>query len=66
VTHDQEEAFSISDRVAIMNAGRIMQFDTPESALPRGPANAFVARFVGFENLIPIEGRRPRRRGRDG
>jgi putative spermidine/putrescine transport system ATP-binding protein len=53
VTHDQEEAFSISDRVAIMNAGRIMQLDTPE-VLYQKPANAFVARFVGFENLIPM------------
>ena len=53
VTHDQEEAFSISDRVAIMNAGRIMQLDTPETLYQR-PANAFVARFVGFENLIPM------------
>lgn len=53
VTHDQEEAFSISDRVAIMNAGRIMQLDTPE-VLYQKPANAFVANFVGFENLIPM------------
>ena len=53
VTHDQEEAFSISDRVAIMHAGRIMQLDTPETLYQR-PANAFVARFVGFENLIPM------------
>lgn len=53
VTHDQEEAFSISDRVAIMNAGRIMQLDTPE-VLYRRPANSFVARFVGFENLIEM------------
>ena len=51
VTHDQEEAFSISDRVAIMNAGRIMQLDRPEVLYQR-PANSFVARFVGFENLI--------------
>ena len=54
VTHDQEEAFSISDRVAIMHAGRIMQLDTPENLYQR-PANAFVARFVGFENLIPMK-----------
>ncbi len=54
VTHDQEEAFSISDRVAIMNAGRIMQFDTPEMLYQR-PANVFVARFVGFENLVPMK-----------
>lgn len=51
VTHDQEEAFSISDRVAIMNAGRIVQLDTPE-VLYRRPANSFVARFVGFENIV--------------
>ncbi|MBT9371685.1 ABC transporter ATP-binding protein [Rhizobium sp. CSW-27] len=54
VTHDQEEAFSISDRVAIMNAGRIMQLDRPEVLYQR-PANSFVARFVGFENLIPMQ-----------
>ncbi|ABD56154.1 ABC transporter ATP-binding protein [Jannaschia sp. CCS1] len=53
VTHDQEEAFSISDRVAIMNQGRIMQLDTPETLYQR-PANAFVARFVGFDNLIEL------------
>ena len=53
VTHDQEEAFSISDRVAIMNAGRIMQLDRPE-VLYQKPANAFVARFVGFENLLSM------------
>lgn len=51
VTHDQEEAFSISDRVAIMDQGQIMQFDTPETLYQR-PANRFVARFVGFENVI--------------
>lgn len=54
VTHDQEEAFSISDRVAIMHAGKIMQLDTPENLYQR-PANAFVARFVGFENLISMK-----------
>ncbi|HVW91609.1 MAG TPA: ABC transporter ATP-binding protein [Devosia sp.] len=53
VTHDQEEAFSISDRVAVMNAGRIEQLDTPE-VLYRRPGNAFVARFVGYENMIPM------------
>lgn len=53
VTHDQEEAFSISDRVAIMNAGRIMQLDVPE-VLYSKPANKFVANFVGFENAIPL------------
>jgi putative spermidine/putrescine transport system ATP-binding protein len=53
VTHDQEEAFSISDRVAIMHQGRIMQMDRPETLYQR-PANAFVAGFVGFDNLIPL------------
>ena len=54
VTHDQEEAFSISDRVAIMDGGRVMQMDTPETLYTQ-PANIFVARFVGFENMIPVE-----------
>lgn len=54
VTHDQEEAFSISDRVAIMDQGRIMQLDVPETLYQR-PANSFVARFVGFENLIAFQ-----------
>ncbi|MBY4893603.1 ABC transporter ATP-binding protein [Rhodobacteraceae bacterium N5(2021)] len=54
VTHDQEEAFSISDRVAIMDQGRIRQLDTPETLYQR-PANSFVARFVGFENLIDLK-----------
>lgn len=54
VTHDQEEAFSISDRVAIMKGGRIMQLDTPE-VLYSQPANAFVAHFVGFDNMIEME-----------
>ncbi len=54
VTHDQEEAFSISDRVAIMNQGRIMQLDVPEVLYSR-PANAFVADFVGFVNMIPMQ-----------
>lgn len=51
VTHDQEEAFSISDRVAIMNKGKIMQLDRPE-VLYTKPANQFVADFVGFENMM--------------
>ncbi|MDR3247458.1 MAG: ABC transporter ATP-binding protein [Treponema sp.] len=54
VTHDQEECFSISDRVAIMNRGIIEQFDTPEKIYSR-PANEFVARFVGFTNFFPLE-----------
>lgn len=46
VTHDQEEALSLADRVAVMNAGRVMQIGTPQEVYDR-PANAFVAGFVG-------------------
>lgn len=52
VTHDQTEAFSIADRVVIMNVGRIEQVGAPES-LYRRPATAFVARFLGMTNLAP-------------
>ena len=53
VTHDQEECFSISDRVAVLNKGVIEQFDTPEN-IYSNPATEFVARFVGFENLFDL------------
>ncbi len=46
VTHDQEEALSISDRVAVMNGGRLLQVATP-AAIYREPADGFVARFIG-------------------
>ncbi len=46
VTHDQEEAFDIADRIVLMNAGRIEQIGTPE-ALRTQPATPFVARFLG-------------------
>lgn len=46
VTHDQEEALSISDRVAVMSGGYIRQVDTP-SRIYRDPSDAFVARFIG-------------------
>ena len=52
VTHDQEEALAISDRVIVMNAGRIEQIGTPETMYNR-PENRFVADFVGAANLIP-------------
>ncbi|WP_374687382.1 ABC transporter ATP-binding protein [Promineifilum sp.] len=52
VTHDQAEAFAVSDRMAVMNAGRIEQLDRPE-AVHAQPATPFVARFLGFENLLP-------------
>ena len=53
VTHDQEECFSISDKVAVMNGGVIEQFDTPENIYKR-PATEFVARFIGFENFLEL------------
>ncbi len=46
VTHDQEEAMAIADKIAILDKGRIQQFDTPE-ALYHNPANLFVAHFMG-------------------
>ena len=51
VTHDIEEAFSISDRVAVMNHGRIEQFGTPVEIFTR-PRTRFVADFVGHVNII--------------
>src|SRR5512139_800405 len=51
VTHDQSEAFAVADRVAVMNAGRVEQIDTP-SNLYAQPATDFVARFLGMPNLI--------------
>jgi ABC-type Fe3+/spermidine/putrescine transport system ATPase subunit len=51
VTHDQAEAFAVADRVAIMNAGRVEQIDTPQ-AIYQHPATEFVARFLGMPNLI--------------
>jgi putative spermidine/putrescine transport system ATP-binding protein len=54
VTHDQAEALSMSDRVAVFNAGRIEQIDTPTAIYER-PATSFVAGFVGTSNLLPAE-----------
>jgi putative spermidine/putrescine transport system ATP-binding protein len=51
VTHDQDEALTMSDRVAIMRAGRIEQIDTPERVYHE-PRNAFVANFLGHTNVI--------------
>ncbi len=51
VTHDQEEALAISDRVIVMNGGRIEQIGTPQDIYDR-PRNRFVADFVGAANLI--------------
>jgi spermidine/putrescine transport system ATP-binding protein len=51
VTHDQEEALAMSDRIAVMNDGLLEQFSTP-SELYHRPATAFVANFIGENNLI--------------
>jgi ABC-type Fe3+/spermidine/putrescine transport system ATPase subunit len=51
VTHDQEEALVMSDRIVVMREGRVMQVGTAED-LYRRPANSFVARFLGESNLI--------------
>ncbi|MGA1838735.1 ABC transporter ATP-binding protein [Herbiconiux sp. 11R-BC] len=55
VTHDQTEALTMSDRVAIMRDGRLVQVDTPES-LYRRPVDEYVAGFLGEANLLPTQG----------
>jgi iron(III) transport system ATP-binding protein len=54
VTHDQEEAFSLADRIALMDAGRIIQVGTPEEMYYR-PVSRQVAEFVGAANFVPAE-----------
>jgi len=52
VTHDQEEALSMADRIAVMSSGKIIQVDTP-TALYEAPASTEVAEFIGNINLLP-------------
>ena len=52
VTHDQAEAMSLSDRIVVMNAGRVEQFDTPDT-IYRRPKTRFVADFIGRANFVP-------------
>ena len=52
VTHDQSEALAMSDRIAVMDRGRIVQLDTPR-AIYFTPASEFVARFIGSANMLP-------------
>jgi spermidine/putrescine transport system ATP-binding protein len=52
VTHDQEEALTMSDRIAVMSNGVVEQVDTPENVYER-PATTFVAGFIGVSNLMP-------------
>ena len=52
VTHDQDEAMALGDRIAIMRAGQIEQIGAPE-AVYRSPQTTFAARFLGFSNILP-------------
>ncbi|MEV4516619.1 ABC transporter ATP-binding protein [Dactylosporangium sp. NPDC049525] len=54
VTHDQEEALSMADRLVVLRAGRVQQIGTPEQ-LHTQPANRHVADFMGFRNLLPMK-----------
>jgi len=54
VTHDQHEAFAVADRIAVMNAGRIEQIDTPER-IYWNPQSAFVAHFLGLRNVVDAD-----------
>ncbi|MGB1239813.1 MAG: putative 2-aminoethylphosphonate ABC transporter ATP-binding protein, partial [Pseudomonadales bacterium] len=53
VTHDQEEALTMADRIVVMNAGEIVQQGTPQQIYQR-PVNAFVANFIGSMNLLDV------------
>ncbi|MDP8960244.1 MAG: TOBE domain-containing protein, partial [Actinomycetota bacterium] len=57
VTHDQQEALAIGDRVAVMRAGRLEQAGPPETVF-HGPVNRFVATFTGEADFLPVERRR--------
>ncbi len=57
VTHDQEEALTMSDRIAIFNFGRIVQIGTP-TEIYEAPADEFVAGFVGTSNILRRDGKR--------
>jgi spermidine/putrescine transport system ATP-binding protein len=54
VTHDQEEALTMSDRIAVMNRGKVEQVSDPEEVYER-PTTSFVAGFIGVSNLMPAE-----------
>ncbi|WP_432561709.1 ABC transporter ATP-binding protein [Kineococcus sp. SYSU DK003] len=54
VTHDQEEALALADRIAVMQFGRIVQFGRPQDLYAR-PASASIADFLGVGNILPVE-----------
>jgi len=53
VTHDREEALTLADRIAVLDAGRVVQYGSPEQIFHR-PASAFVAGFMGADNAIAL------------
>ncbi|MHA1834327.1 MAG: tungstate ABC transporter ATP-binding protein WtpC [Candidatus Baldrarchaeia archaeon] len=57
VTHDQMEAYSLADKIAVINKGVILEIGSPEKIFT-SPRNAFVAEFVGFENIFKGKARR--------
>ena len=57
VTHDQEEALTMSDHIAVFNEGRVEQVGSPGEVYER-PASEFVAGFVGTSNIVERDGRR--------
>ena len=68
VTHDQDEAMTVADRIAVMDRGRIAQVDTP-SAIYEAPCSRYVAEFIGDVNVFEGRARAPERqrhRGRSG
>ena len=58
VTHDQREALTLSDRIAVLNEGHLIQIDSPQ-ALYEHPVDSFVAAFVGESTLLPVTRRGP-------
>ncbi|MEG0019469.1 MAG: ABC transporter ATP-binding protein, partial [Oscillospiraceae bacterium] len=54
ITHDQEEAFSMSDRIMVMDTGRLVQLDTPENII-KNPANDYVQEFVIHNLKLKID-----------
>ena len=63
ITHSQEEALTMSDRILLMRRGRIEQSGTPEDLFDR-PVSRFAAEFMGFENIMPCRVRRKSAGGR--
>jgi putative spermidine/putrescine transport system ATP-binding protein len=54
VTHDQEEALSLSDRIVLLREGSVQQIDTPEDAYAK-PTSSYAANFLGYRNLFPVK-----------